>query len=140
MHTLNYALKRGCKELFSNSRWDLLTMLILHANVRGRCWPSTRALVEGTGKSSATLTDAKEWLLEHGAIVLVPFEKRVAEELRLPGRQHIYQLTGRIEVDGNLIPYLYMDGEVLETEILVSENFRNQNLSVSSKNTSVSSK
>jgi hypothetical protein len=111
MATLHWEMRGMLKEMREEGRLAVLTALILHANIRMRCWPSVPLLIDETGWSSASVTAAKVWLIEHGAIVLVPYRKRVDEECRLPRSKHIYQLTGMMNIGGETKPYLYMTPE-----------------------------
>lgn len=113
MATLHWALRAHLKDLRDDGRLALLTALILHANIRMRCWASTDLLISETGWSRVPVVAAKKWLGEHGAFVLVPFRKRVDEELKLPRRQHVYQLTGILRLDGETVPYLFLSPEAV---------------------------
>lgn len=86
-----------------DDRWNVLTVLILHTNIRNRCWPSTDLLArQGTHGNKKKAIAAKKWLREHKAFVLVPHKKRFGdEETALPQRQHIYELTGYIQACNN---------------------------------------
>ncbi len=95
--TLSYDLKKCLPALVQDNRWNVLTVLILHSNIRNRCFvglDTIAALATHGNRSKATR--AKKWLESHGAFEIVPFDKRVADELALPPRQHIYQLTGEL--------------------------------------------
>jgi len=109
--TLNWELRKHLKDLRDDGRLAVLTALILHSNIRMRCWVSVDLLVEETGWSRPLVSKAKAWLAEQGAFVLVPFRKRVDEEVSLPRRQHVYQLTGMMVIDGKPIKYLFMNPE-----------------------------
>lgn len=111
MATLHWALRAHLKDLREDGRLAVLTALILHANMRNRCWVSTDLLIEETGWSRPSIVHAKQWLAARGAFVLVPFRKRVEEETKLPRRQHVYQLTGVMKFDGAAVPYLFMTPE-----------------------------
>jgi len=77
-------------------------------------------LADETGWSIVLVTRAKQWLLDVGAMVLVPYNKRVDDELKLPPRQHVYQLTGMIKLGDEIVPYLYLSEEQLkEINVLV---------------------
>lgn len=111
--TLDYRLK-GAFSLLSNNPdnpclMNVLIYLILHKNGRGRCWPSTETIAKmATRGDPNKAIHAKRWLIEHDAIKLVPFDKRVGNEVNLPKRQHVFQLTGFLR-DGDMIyPYLYL--------------------------------
>lgn len=107
--TLDYNMKGCMVELTKDCRWNVLTVLILHANIRNRCWVGmdTIALM-ATNNNLKKATRAKKWLQNHGAFTLVPFDKRVEkEELSLAPRQHLYQLTGKVTIEGVEYSYLY---------------------------------
>lgn len=126
--TLNFDLRRHLRDLRDDGRLNLLIALVLHANIRLRCWPSIPLLIDETGWSVASVNDAKKWLLEHKAIMLVPYELRVDEETKLPRAQHVYQLTGLLKLDDKTVPYLYMAPEAVAAvkavlaDILLSKN------------------
>lgn len=109
--TLHWELRKHLKDLRDDGRLAVLTALILHSNIRLRCWVSVDLLVAETGWSRPLVSKAKAWLHERGAFVLVPYRKRVDEELKLPTRQHVYQLTGMMDIDGKPIKYLFMNPE-----------------------------
>jgi hypothetical protein len=107
--TLDYHLKEAPPELFDGIRWTLLTFFILHANERNRCWPSMRGLAVKLGRSLPYLTEAKQWLIEHGAIRLVPYKERVGEkEKTVSKRQHMYELSGTVKFGDKVFPYLHL--------------------------------
>jgi hypothetical protein len=95
------------------ARWPILTAMLLHSNQRLRCWPSTDLLMAETGFSShKEITEARRWLLDRQAIILVPYHQRVGEEKNLPERQFVYQLTGVFRAkDGTLVPLLRLSPE-----------------------------
>jgi len=95
-----------------DARLAVLLTLMLHANTRLRCWPSTKTLCKETGFNTPSVTEARDWLLEHKAIKLVPYDKREGKEKDLPQRQFVYQLTGVIEVSTGLEPYIAMTDEI----------------------------
>jgi hypothetical protein len=142
MATLHWGLKDAPSDLYEGARWDLLTQFILHANERNRCWPSMETLAKRLGKSTETLTKAKQWLIEHGAIALVPFSQRSDEQERSqPRRQHIYQLTGVMTFEGKTIQYLYIPGrEISHSEISVAEISPVPSISSTSSKDSTNSK
>ena len=119
--TLNFDLKKIFEELSKEYRWNVLTVLILHANRRNRTWVSMSTITTlATNGNRNKASKAKKWLQEHDAFILVPFDKRFEEETKLPPRLHIYELTGIIKMDDNEYPYLYysssnsMDGETIK--------------------------
>lgn len=125
MPTLDWKLRDLLPHLRDNGRLNVLIALLLRLNIRNRCYPSMRLICKDTGYAIATIEAAKEWLLEHKAMELVPYDKRVADECDLPIRQHVYQLTGTIEIDGVKYPYLYHqtnpNDEVSAIDISVGE-------------------
>ena len=118
MPTLDYKMYDIFDELSRDNRWDYLTILILRANKRNRCWPAMRTIAKkaypGKTKGSAgnlgMATRAKTWLLAHGAITLVKPERRIGAEKKLARNRHVYQLTGVIVIDKKVYPYLYIPG------------------------------
>lgn len=95
--TIDYDIKRALPFLMNNYRWNVLTVLILHANIRNRCWVSMDTIAEmATNGNRTKANDAKKWLEKHGAFEIVPFGKRVDKERDLAPRQHVYQLLGKI--------------------------------------------
>lgn len=97
------------EELTKDCRWNVLTVLILHANIRNRCWVGMDTIAKmATNNNLTKATRAKKWLESQGAFTLVPYDKRVGpDETALAPRQHIYQLTGNLTIAGVVYPYLY---------------------------------
>jgi hypothetical protein len=117
MSTLDWKLREALPHLRDNGRLNVLIALILRANVRNRCYPSMRVIAKDTGYGLEAITGAKKWLEEHGAIELVPVSKRIGDEKKIrSNRQHVYQLTGMIEIDGFTYPYFYVSPT--ETEVV----------------------
>lgn len=121
--TIDYDIKRAMPFLTKDCRWNVLTVLILHANGRNRCWPSMDTIAEmAAGNNRKRATRAKQWLQKHGAFTIVAFDKRVEEESKLQPRQHIYQMTGHIKAcrdkrcdcggSGEVFSYLYLPKNV----------------------------
>lgn len=96
---LDYNLKTALKFMTKDNRWNVLTVLILHANIRNRSWPSIETMSEMAANGNRTKANrAKLWLEKHRAFELVAFDKRVGkQEQDLPARLHVYQLTGIIQ-------------------------------------------
>lgn len=93
--TISFELKGVMKHLSRDDRWNVLTALILHANIRNRAYPSMQTLADmTTGGNLHKATAAKKWLEKHGAFELVAYGKRVDDEKLCGKRQHIYQLLG----------------------------------------------
>lgn len=117
MSTLHWKIRLALPELRGDGRLAVIVCLLSHANIRMRCWPGVELITDETGWSSASVSAAKKWLLGSRAIILVPFQYRVDEELALPPRQHIYQLTGIMQLSGGkIVPYLFLNPEA-EAEI-----------------------
>lgn len=92
----------------------ILTTMLSHCNIRLRCWPGMDLLVSETDWEIGAVTKAKRWLMERGAFVLVPYEKRVDREVDLPIRQHVYQMTGVLRTKEGVKPYIYMPPDEFE--------------------------
>lgn len=107
MATLDWQLREVLPQLSQNGRLNVLIALILRANVRNRCWPSLNLISSDTGFGLEAVSKAKKWLLTHKAIDLVKYGQRLGDEKKTPPRQHVYQLTGVIEIDGTTYNYLY---------------------------------
>lgn len=114
MLTLNWGLKDGPLDWMGPHTWAVLTALLCHANMRYRCWPSITRLTKTSGvKSTATVTKALDWLEDNRALYRVPYAKRIGEEVDLPPRQTVYQLTGHVFNDGVYYSYLYLTPEAV---------------------------
>lgn len=115
---LSFDLKRCFHILTDEDRWNVLSALMLFANVRNRCWPNMDTIARmATNGNRNNATRAKQWLLQCGAIELVPGDKRVGkDEKALPSRQHVYQLTGKLCIDGIEYQYLYHSAQSGETK------------------------
>jgi len=131
--TLDYELKDALPFLTKDNRWNVLTVLILHANVRNRCWPSMDTITElATNGNRTKATRAKKWLERHGVFESVEYSKRVAEELKLSPRQTIYQLLGTIKAcnevgcdcknDGKIYHYLYIGKQNISVQTVDNLN------------------
>lgn len=117
MRSLDYGLYDIMEQLSVDHRWDVLTVIMLRCDsVRNRSWPAMRTIAKkacptsGVNGNLEMATRAKKWLMDHGAIELVPYKKRVGPELLLPRNRHVYQLTGVINFDGKIYPYWYLPG------------------------------
>lgn len=98
MNSISFQLKEAMHLLCRDDRWNVLTVLMLHSNIRNRCWPSMDILQEMACNGNRTrATRAKKWLVKHKAVELVPAAQRHPDEKHLPPRQHVYQLTGIIQ-------------------------------------------
>ena len=90
---LNHALRENNKELGKGAGW-LFTMLLLHADNSLICWPSDELLAQEGCGSQPTVQKRREWLIERGAIVPIPFDKRPENLKHLWHKKIIYQITG----------------------------------------------
>lgn len=122
MATLHWDMRSVLPLLRDEGRLAVLTCLILHANVRNRCWPSIETIIDETGWKRDSVLAAKKWLADNGAIELVPYSMRINEEKALPRRQTVYQLTGYFNLltDGEpiFIQYLYSPAESRPSRLL----------------------
>ena len=145
MTPLSYHLKKWMPILCTDARWNILTALILHANERNRCWPTMDTLADlGAHGNKARATRAKKWLEAHGAIELVPSKLRVGKEKTLPGRQHVYQLTGvfkhcedpecKCHKYPSEAPYYYLPQEVKSFDGETIKSFDGETQSITSSN------
>lgn len=98
-------------KIYHDARLPVLITLVLYANTRLRCWPSTKTLCQVTGYGQAAVVEAREWLIKHKAITLVEYDKREGDEQKLPQRQFVYQLTGSIMTSQGIRPYVMMTPE-----------------------------
>lgn len=109
MATIDWNIKPALKDLFQRSRWETLTVYLVHANIRNRAYPGDEQFAE-YGIAHATAVNARRWLTAHGCLDEVPYEQRVAAERRLPPAKKVYQLTGIIRLDdGSSHPYLFFN-------------------------------
>jgi hypothetical protein len=95
---------------------DVLTVYLLHANIRRRAWPSLDTLCEAVGCVRDTAMAAKDWLVKLEAIEPVPFNLRVADERNYP-RADVMQLTGIIKFEGKVYKYLHVGQSSTEQTI-----------------------
>lgn len=110
MSDLNWNLREILYE-FKDSRLPVFMCIYLHKNIRNRSWPSNELIHNETGISSAPISNAIDWLVNSQAVMLVPFERRVGLELKLPNRKNIYQLTGVVLIDEEYYPYMNLAPE-----------------------------
>lgn len=110
MSDLNWNL-RDVLFVFKDSRLPVFVSIFLHKNTRNRSWPSNDLIADETGLSSAPISAAIGWMIESNVVMLVPFEKRIGLELKLPNRKNIYQLTGVVLVGDEYYPYLNLTPE-----------------------------
>lgn len=109
-----------------SARLAVLMQLMFRANQRLRCWPSTKTLCKSTGFNQPAVVEARNWIIEHHAVVLVPYEKRDGDERKLPVRQSVYQLTGVLKLQARVVPYLLMSPEMFATVTRELDNICNE--------------
>ncbi len=67
--SLDYSLKVIMPYLCKDHLWDVLTVFILHKNIRNRCWPDTDTLSSmGANGNRNKALSAKQWLIDHKVI------------------------------------------------------------------------
>lgn len=99
-------------------------------NNEGVAWPSIRGLAESTGWSKQTVTNARKWLVERGALEPVADYTRPqwrnlppAEQNKKKGlnRSEYYRVTGVICIDGTRYDLLYIPGHTPASELEVPD-------------------
>lgn len=111
MSDLNWELREHLHALREDDQLAVLLCIYLHRNIRNRAWPSNDLIHKETGVGKTTISGAIAKLLEKRAFLLVPYNKRVAEETKLPKRKNIYQLTGVMFIDGQSVEYMHLTPE-----------------------------
>lgn len=105
-------LKNGkVNRVGAEARFYILHYLISSANPRLRCFPGIETIMADTGFEKAGVVAALGWLERHGVMYNVPQDKRVGKEAELHPRKKVWQLTGVIELNGAIVPYLMMRDE-----------------------------
>lgn len=96
-------LKSALAILWKGGRanWQVLTVYMIHTNIRNRAWPSLDTISKEAGLTRDTAMTAKDWLVEHGALEPVPYDLRINEERKAP-RADVMQVTGVVEQHGVL--------------------------------------
>lgn len=91
-------------------------------NNEGVAWPSLRGLAESTGWNTTTVSKARKWLVEHGALERVSDYVRKAwralpdaDRRKAVGldKSEYYRVTGTIEIDGTRHDLLYFGGHTV---------------------------
>jgi len=110
--TLHHDLRRAMVYLWGagGAVFAVLTLYILHANIRNRAWPSLDTLCDEVGCVRDTALAARRWLIEHGALYPVPYAQRVAEERAAP-RAEVLQISGILRVNEAVFQILYVPGQ-----------------------------
>lgn len=111
MTDLHWNLRGHLKDFRTDGRLFVLLSIYLHKNTRNRSWPSNDLIADETGLSRAPISRSIKWLAENHAVMIVPFDKRIGDEKKLPNRKNIYQLTGVIKINSAYRPYMYMTPE-----------------------------
>lgn len=111
----HYIRSDGDKQAYE-ARIPVLLHLILSANANLRCFVGIQALCRDTGFTNKPITEALQWLQDHGAIYNVPKEQRVGAEKRLHANKKVWQLTGILKVAEGIIDYLYTGDENSDTK------------------------
>jgi DnaD/phage-associated family protein len=90
------------------ANWHVLTAYILHANGRGRAWPSLDTLSRETGYGRPAVIAARKWLVRAGALSKVSYALRIGDERTNP-RKEVMQITGVIAIDDRVLRVLAPD-------------------------------
>lgn len=94
-----------------NVRHGVLTSLVMHADGNMRCFPGIRWIAKESGCQPGAAGSATEWLFRRKAIVAVPYDKRLPKEQHLEPHKYVFQLTGIIEINGQIIPTTFMSAD-----------------------------
>lgn len=94
---LNHRIRENNGELAESNRGWLYTILLNHCDGALQCYPSDTTLAKEVGVTRPTIQSAREWLIERGAIVRVPYEKwSESQKKSLHHKKIMYQITGII--------------------------------------------
>lgn len=124
MSDIHWKLREHLHHFKRDGRLATFIYLYLRKNIRNRCWPSYITIMPDIGSSKPTVSKAIQWLEETLAIIRVPYEKRIGDEKKLPVRSSVYQLTGIIVLDGEIVPYMAVTPE---TQASIIEELRSLN-------------
>lgn len=127
MATLHWQMREVLPEMKEEGRLNILIAMLLRANIRLRCYPSTEQLMSDTGLARATTVAGRQWLIERRFVVRVPYKLRVDDERKLPVRQSVYQMTGVFTIEGEVQQYLYMTPDAfteLQARVRELEQFK----------------
>lgn len=113
MSDFNYQFRNQLHHFNKGGRLLVLMSIYLHKNIRYRSWPSYETIMQETGLSRPSVADSIKWLKAVGALVAVPYRKRLGDEQKLAPRKAVYQITGILEIEGKTVPYLYLSEESL---------------------------
>lgn len=122
--TLHWKFREVMAEFRDEGRLAVYLCYLLHANHRSRAWPSVETICSETGWSTASVVEAKKWLVERGALKPVPYTKRVDDETQLHQRVDIMEVTGVFEYKGETVPILYANQyvNISVSKIMPAEN------------------
>lgn len=120
----------------------LFTILYLHCNSALRCWPGDRLLMTEVGMTTATIQKHRNFLIEHGALLLVPVEQRMTSEAHLPVQKYVYQITGvYLKAPGVWLPTIqFQTPEALESHIEIIKALESETALISKALTALISK
>jgi len=117
---LYYIRSDGEKKAYE-ARFPVFFHLIMSTNANLRCFVGIEALCRATGYTNKPITEALQWLQDHGAIYNVSKDKRVGIEKRLHANKKVWQLTGKLRVEDQVIEYLYAGEEESDTRLAFEE-------------------
>jgi hypothetical protein len=116
---LNWEMRDAMTHLGEKGRLTVLIDLLLRCDeMRYRCYPSIKKISKDTGLSTSVVDAALDWLVSAKALVKVIYTARVGKEKKLPNRQSVYQLTGRLIIGDKTFWYLFLNPE---TQAVVEE-------------------
>jgi len=114
---LKYIRTDGPKKSY-DARFPVLMYLIMASNNQLRCYVGISTLCKDTGLSNKPVGEALQWLESHGAIVNVPPEYRRGKEKTLHANKKVWQLTGKLQAEDQVIDYLYTGDSVQLNQII----------------------
>jgi len=109
-------------DALKGARLHVLTNLMLHMNTHWRAWPKEKTIAKEIGYDIGTISGALKELETIGAIVEVPYSERIGKkELALHNRRTVYQLTGALEHNGEIVPYLVLPNNPEAIQTILAE-------------------
>lgn len=112
----------------------LYTVLYLHSNAALRCWPGDKLLKAEVHMTPPTIKTHRDFLIERGAIMLVPNDKRMTSEAHLPPKKYVYQLTGlylKALPDVWMPTVIWQTPEALESHLEIIKNLEGEDALIS---------
>lgn len=94
----------------------VLLVYVARANNEGVAWPSVAGLAKDTGWGKTSVSDARKWLADHGALERVDGYIRPTWRSKTPqeltrcqnfDKAEYYRVTGYVEIDGTRYDLLY---------------------------------